>query len=68
MGVKSSPDSARLYPLQIQDRKAYDRSVRELLTWDFDRVIVGHNAVVETNGKEGLKQGLANKGMLPVDA
>jgi hypothetical protein len=66
MGVKSSPDSARVYPLQIKDRKAYDRSLRELLTWDFDRLIVGHNAVVETNGKEGLKTALANKGMLPV--
>ena len=67
MGVKSSPDSARLYPLQIHNRKAYDRSVRELLAWDFDRIIVGHNAVVETNGKEGLKKALVNKGMLPFD-
>lgn len=65
MGVKSHPDSARLYPVQIADRAAYDRSVRELLTWDFDRIIVGHNEVVETDGKEGLRQALANKGMLP---
>ena len=65
MGVKMSPDSARLYPMQIGDRVAYDRSMRELLTWDFDRIIVGHNAIVETNGREGLKQALANKGMLP---
>jgi len=65
MSVKSHPDSARLYPMQIADRAAYDRSVRELLTWDFDRIIVGHNAVVETNGKAGLQQALANKGMLP---
>jgi hypothetical protein len=65
MGVKSSPDSARVYPLQIHDRAAYDRSVNELLTWDFTRIIVGHNALVETNAKPGLKTALANKGMLP---
>ena len=66
MGVKLSPDSARLYPLLIHDRKAYDRSIRELFTWDFDRIIVGHNAVVPTDGKKGLREGMASKGILPV--
>jgi hypothetical protein len=66
MGVKDHPDSARLYPMQIQDRKAYDLSIRELMTWDFDRIIVGHNEMIETNGKELLKRALANKGMYPV--
>jgi len=65
MGVKSHPDSARLYPLQIKDRAAYDRSIRDLMTRDFDRIIVGHNAIVETDGKHLLAQALANKGMLP---
>ena len=65
MGVKSCPDSARLYPLQVKDRPAYDRSIEELFTWDFDRIIVGHNAVVPSGGKEGLRQALANKGILP---
>lgn len=65
MGVKEHPDSARLYPMQIKDRPAYDRSIRELLTWDFDRIIVGHHAVLETNGKQRLKSALARKGMLP---
>jgi hypothetical protein len=68
MGVKCHPDSARVYPLQIRDRKAYDRSLRELMAWDFDRIIVGHKEVVESNGKELLKQALANKGMFPGDA
>jgi hypothetical protein len=65
MGVKEQPDSARLYPMQVKDRAAYDGSIRELLTWDFDRIVVGHREVVETNGKDGLKRGLAAKGMLP---
>jgi hypothetical protein len=66
MGVKSHPDSARLYPMQVKDRAAYDRSILNLMTRDFDRIIVGHNQVVETNGKHHLAQALANKGMLPV--
>lgn len=66
MGVKASPDSARLYPMQIKDRAAYDRSVRELLTWDFDRIIVGHDEPVSTNGRQLLGEALARKGMLPV--
>jgi hypothetical protein len=65
MGVKAHPDSARLFPLQIKDRTAYDRSVRELLSWDFDRIIVGHREPVESGGKAGLEQALASKGMLP---
>ena len=65
MGVKAHPDSARLYPMQIKDRAAYDRSVRELMTRDFDRIIVGHNTVIETGGKHLLAEALANKGLLP---
>jgi hypothetical protein len=64
MGVKEHPDSARLFPLLIKDRPAYDRSISQLLTWDFDRIIVGHHEVVESGGKERLKSALARKGML----
>jgi hypothetical protein len=65
MGVKLEPDSARLFPLLIKDRAAYDRSIRELLSWDFDRIIVGHKEPVPAQGKERLRQALASKGMLP---
>jgi hypothetical protein len=65
MGVQNHPDAARIYPMQIKDRKSYDRSVRELLSWDFDRIIPGHNEVVESGGKAGLEKALAHRGMLP---
>ena len=65
MGVKAHPDAARLFPMLIKDRPAYDRSVRELLAWDFDRIIVGHNEPVESGGKDGLRLALAAKNMLP---
>jgi hypothetical protein len=65
MGVKAHPDCARLYPMLIKNRAAYDKSIRELLAWDFDRIIVGHNEIVETDGKARFTQALARKGMLP---
>jgi hypothetical protein len=68
MGVKGHPDAARLYPMLIKDRVPYERSLRELMTWDFDRIIVGHNRAVETGGKEGLRRALARKGMWPKPA
>jgi hypothetical protein len=65
VGVKEEPDSARLYPLLIKDRAAYERSIRELLSWDFDRIIVGHKDPVERDGKARLRRALGAKGMLP---
>ena len=65
MGVKEHPDAARLYPLLVKDRAAYDRSIEMLLSHDFDRIIVGHRVPIPSNGKELLKQALARKGMLP---
>ena len=65
MGVKEHPDSARLFPKLIRNRPAYNASMREILEWDFDRIIVGHNERVETDGKQRLIQALARKGMLP---
>ncbi|MGB8356402.1 MAG: hypothetical protein WCD79_21065 [Chthoniobacteraceae bacterium] len=63
MGVKLHPDSARLYPMQIKDRAAYERSLKRLLAWDFDRIVTGHCEVVERDGKALLLRGLESKGM-----
>ena len=34
-------------------------SIQQVLEWDFDRIIVGHGEVVETGGKEALRQAYA---------
>ena len=65
MGVKAHPDAARLFPMLVKDRAPYNRSMHELMGWDFDRIIVGHNKVIETGGKIGLQRALADKGMEP---
>jgi hypothetical protein len=47
----------------VRDRAAYNRSLAELMLWDFERIIVGHNQVVPSNGKALLRDALARKGM-----
>ncbi|WP_458205227.1 hypothetical protein [Haladaptatus sp. NG-SE-30] len=33
------------------------RSIRDVLAWDFDRVIPGHGGIVETGGKTAVIDG-----------
>lgn len=39
----------------FRDEDAVRKSVASLLEWDFDRVIVGHGEVVESGGKEAVR-------------
>lgn len=41
----------------LKDRDRVERSIRAVLQWDFDRVIMAHGSIIETNGKSMLKQG-----------
>ena len=43
---------ARLYRPTVTDRRRMRTAVERILDWDFDQIIVGHGAVVESNGKE----------------
>ena len=43
----------------IRDGQAARRSVDRLLGWDFDRVVVAHGEVLESGGREALRQGYA---------
>ncbi len=39
------------------DKTAVEHSIRQVLDWDFDRVIPGHGAIVESNAKDQLREG-----------
>jgi hypothetical protein len=41
----------------LKDRSGVERSIRKVLEWDFDRVIMAHGSIIETNGKSMLKAG-----------
>lgn len=47
----------RLTEMLVQDPAALRRSLEEILSWDFDRVIVSHGAVVEADGKRLFRAG-----------
>lgn len=40
-----------------RDKTAVETTVREILTWEFNRVIPGHGSIVETGGKAQFKAG-----------
>jgi hypothetical protein len=45
--------------LMCRDRTAARRSLDRLLGWEFDRVVVGHGAVIEHDGKRLARQAFA---------
>jgi hypothetical protein len=45
--------------LLIRDRAAARASLERILSWDFDRVVVTHGAVLEHGGREALRAGYA---------
>ncbi|MEM6255966.1 MAG: DUF4336 domain-containing protein [Cyanobacteria bacterium P01_D01_bin.156] len=51
----------KLQPTRLEkgtrDKVSLAGSVRQILAWNFDRVIPGHGSIVETNGKAAFKQG-----------
>jgi hypothetical protein len=46
-----------LDPWLIRDRAAARQSMERILAWDFDRVVVAHGDVLESGGREALRQG-----------
>ena len=50
---------SKLDPFLIRDRAAARRSLERILAWDFDRVVVAHGDIVESGGREALREGYA---------
>ena len=50
---------SRLAKSFFKDKAALRASLDRILAWDFDRVIVTHGDVVETGGREGLREAFA---------
>ena len=63
MKLERFPGMSRLFRLCIKDREAFLDSMSILMSWDFDRVIVGHGEIIETGGKERLRAALDDAGL-----
>ena len=63
-GFKRYPGMSRVFKLCIKDRSSFSASMEHILSQDFDRLIVGHGDVVETNAKVLLRRGLQDARVL----
>ena len=46
-----------LEKVAVKDKELVKQSIAKILTWDFNRVIMGHGKIVETNAKQELAAG-----------
>jgi hypothetical protein len=56
MGAEGVFGPHRFIRFAIRDGNAALRSLRKILEWNFDRVIVTHGDILETGGREKMKQ------------
>jgi hypothetical protein len=60
VGVRSQLAVPYTVRLLVQDRPALARSIHRMFEWDFERVIVAHNSIVDTNAREAVRRALAD--------
>ena len=65
-GVRPFPGISRLYRTSIHNRSAFKESIRQMLNWDFDRIIPGHGEIIEHGGKAALTSALREHDLLPL--
>ncbi|MEP4078864.1 hypothetical protein [Haloferula sp.] len=56
LGFRHAPGMSMRFRHAITDKDAFRQSLDEILGWDFDRIIVGHGQVIESNGKTAAQQ------------
>jgi hypothetical protein len=56
---------SRFFRMLISDKEAFQRSVRKMLDWDFERVIVGHREPVVSAAKEVVERSLREAELIP---
>ncbi len=52
---------SKLFVKSINDKIAFKRSIDQLMTYDFDNIIMGHGHIVEGNGKALLQKALTER-------
>lgn len=57
-GTHKKCAQSRLLRSGVRDRKAAGDSVRAMMKWDFDRVVMAHGEVLEDNAREQLQDAL----------
>ena len=55
---------SRFFRFFVADKEAVRRSVRKMLEWDFERVVVGHYEPILTSPRLAVEQALRDAGLL----
>jgi hypothetical protein len=53
---------SRLYLSYLTDRARFEASLRTLLEWEFDNIVMGHGSAIEGRGKDLLVAALRERG------
>lgn len=53
---------SRFFRMLVSDKQAFERSIRRMLEWDFERVVVAHREPLETGAKEAVAKALGFEG------
>ncbi len=61
MRLKDFVGISPFFRMMIRDRTAFDASIRKILEWEFDRIIVGHGEIIETEAKRRISELLSNR-------
>ncbi|MGB8168511.1 MAG: hypothetical protein WCF18_13520 [Chthoniobacteraceae bacterium] len=62
VGGEHHPGMSRPFKAGVNDEVAFKKSIATILSWDFDRVIVGHGEVIESGGNAKLRSALEAAG------
>lgn len=57
LGTYQTFRPSRLEKWGSRDKASVEKSIRQVLAWDFDRILPGHGSILETDGKAQLKAG-----------
>jgi len=57
--LHGEPGTSRTMRLGTRNRRAARRSVERILEWDFDRIVLGHGANVETGGRAAFERAMS---------
>jgi len=64
LGVKKWPAIDRPVRMAVKDQRPFTESLQRILEWDFDRIIVAHGSVIQSNGKRELRDAAKRAGFL----
>lgn len=65
MGVKQWPAVDRPVRMAVKNKGAFEASLRQVLEWDFDRIVVAHGSIIETEGETRFIEAVQRAGFLP---